>query len=57
LFEGIRVVSLLLHPYIPTSADRLLLAMGFENREYGLARWQEHTGGMAELLEPLFPKR
>jgi methionyl-tRNA synthetase len=57
LFEGIRVVSLLLHPYIPTSTDRLLLAMGFEDRDYALARWQEHTGGMAEVLEPLFPKR
>jgi methionyl-tRNA synthetase len=57
LFEGIRVVSLLLHPYIPTSTDRLLLAMGFKDRDYSLARWQEHTGGAAEVLEPLFPKR
>jgi hypothetical protein len=31
--------------------------MGFEDRDYALARWQEHTGGMAEVLEPLFPKR
>jgi methionyl-tRNA synthetase len=57
LYEGIRVVSLLLHPYIPASTDRLLRAMGFEDRDYALARWQEQAGGMTEVLEPLFPKR
>jgi methionyl-tRNA synthetase len=57
LFEGIRVVSLLLHPYIPATTDRLLLAMGFQDRDYWLARWRDHVGGMAEVLEPLFPKR
>jgi methionyl-tRNA synthetase len=57
LFEGIRVVSLLLHPYMPAATDKLLLAMGFHDREFSLARWLAHTGGMAAPLEPLFPKR
>jgi methionyl-tRNA synthetase len=57
LFEGIRVVSLLLHPYMPAATDKLLLAMGFQDREFSLARWLAHTGGMAAPLEPLFPKR
>jgi methionyl-tRNA synthetase len=57
LFEGIRVVSWLLHPYMPATTDQLLLTMGFQDREFSLARWQEHTGGMMGPLEPLFPKR
>jgi methionyl-tRNA synthetase len=57
LFEGIRVVSLLLWPYMPATADRLLEALGIEDRSYEVARWRERTGGAAEALEPLFPKR
>ncbi|HEY2437073.1 MAG TPA: class I tRNA ligase family protein, partial [Solirubrobacteraceae bacterium] len=57
LFEGIRVVSLLLHPYMPATTNQLLLAMGSQDREFSLARWLEHTGGTMGALEPLFPKR
>jgi methionyl-tRNA synthetase len=57
LFEGIRVVSLLLHPYMPATTNQLLLAMGFQDTEFSLARWHEHTGGTMGALEPLFPKR
>jgi methionyl-tRNA synthetase len=57
LFEGIRVVSLLLYPYMPATTDRLLLALGCQDRGYALTPWLERTGGVAGPLEPLFPKR
>jgi methionyl-tRNA synthetase len=57
LFEGIRVVSLLLHPYMPATSNQLLHTMGFEDRDYSLARWNERIGGTFGPLEPLFPKR
>jgi methionyl-tRNA synthetase len=56
LYEGVRVVSLLLHPYIPATSDRLLQALNFQDRDFALATWRDHVGGMAEALEPLFPK-
>ncbi len=33
LFEGLRIVTLLLHPYIPETTDRLLTEMGFSDRD------------------------
>jgi len=56
LFEGIRVVTLLLSPYMPSATELLLNALGFEGRGYELATWAERTGGTAEVLEPLFPR-
>ena len=56
LYEGVRVVSLLLHPYIPATSDRLLQALNFQDRDFALATWRDRVGGMAEALEPLFPK-
>jgi methionyl-tRNA synthetase len=57
LFEGLRIVSLLLHPYIPASTGTLLGVMGLQDTRYELAEWQDPAGGMFEVLEPLFPKR
>ncbi len=57
LFEGLRVVSLLLHPFIPAATDTLLNAMQFQDRDYALAEWLERVGGMSEVIPPLFPKR
>jgi methionyl-tRNA synthetase len=57
LFEGIRVVSLLLYPYLPEATDHLLTALGFSDRRFELAEWLERTGGTADAIEPLFPKR
>jgi methionyl-tRNA synthetase len=57
LFEGLRIVTLLLHPYMPATTERLLNVMGFQDLDYELAVWQEQTGGTADALEPLFPKR
>jgi methionyl-tRNA synthetase len=56
LFEGLRVVSLLLHPYIPAATTKLLSAMGLTDFSYELATWQAHVGAVSTDLEPLFPK-
>jgi methionyl-tRNA synthetase len=57
LAEGVRVVSLLLHPYMPASTDRLLSALGTDDRtlaaaRFGAGRRPDRIGE----LEPLFPK-
>jgi methionyl-tRNA synthetase len=55
LAEGLRVVALLLHPYIPVSTDRLLDALGEDGRE--LAEPGSRGGGAKiERIAPLFPK-
>lgn len=55
LTEGLRVVTLLLHPYLPTSTGKLLAALGQE--ELGLAAYGSRPGGnRVEKTEPLFPK-
>jgi methionyl-tRNA synthetase len=62
LAEGIRVVTVLLHPYMPASTDKLLTALT-EARggvRFGLegAEFADRSGGWAvAALEPLFPKR
>jgi methionyl-tRNA synthetase len=60
LAEGLRVVTVLLHPYVPESADRLLDALGqagsdrlsLDNAGLGAVA----GGGSIGKLEPLFPK-
>jgi methionyl-tRNA synthetase len=58
LVAGIRVVAVLLHPYLPTSTDKLLGALGVEGRSLALARWEatDALGCKLGQLEPLFPK-
>jgi methionyl-tRNA synthetase len=55
---GLRVLGVLLHPYLPASTDKLLTALGCERRSLESARWdcKEGLGGELGLLEPLFPK-
>jgi methionyl-tRNA synthetase len=57
LAEGLRVVSVLLHPFVPDSAERLLAALGREDRSLESARFGS-VGGGARVgeLAPLFPK-
>jgi methionyl-tRNA synthetase len=57
LAEGLRVVTVLLHPYMPASTAKLLAALGRPELDYAGARpaaagW----GGEVAKLEPLFPK-
>jgi methionyl-tRNA synthetase len=55
LAEGLRVTTLLLLPYLPETAGRLLSALGEEGRE--LAELGSRGGGQTtERLPPLFPK-
>jgi methionyl-tRNA synthetase len=60
LFEGIRVLSVLLHPYIPESVERLLEALGAPDTSFVAANLSTAgplAGGVAlPPLEPLFPK-
>jgi methionyl-tRNA synthetase len=55
LAEGLRVVTLLLLPYMPQTAERLLDALGEPER--ALAAFGSHGGGRrVERVPPLFPK-
>jgi methionyl-tRNA synthetase len=60
LAEGIRVVSVLLNPYIPTASSRLLAVLGQEGGgSLALERAKLGAvpgGGRIAKLEPLFPK-
>jgi methionyl-tRNA synthetase len=55
LVEGIRVVTLMLVPYLPETAETLLGVLGEEGR--GLADLGSRAGGQqVERIQPLFPK-
>jgi methionyl-tRNA synthetase len=57
LADGLRVVSLLLHPFIPESTDRLLTALGHDDRTLREARLGAVGGGATVgELPPLFPR-
>jgi len=57
LAEGLRVLTVLLTPYIPESAEKLLSALGAPATELAGARFGSHPGGQpVEKLAPLFPK-
>jgi methionyl-tRNA synthetase len=57
LAEGLRVVSVLLHPFMPESAERLLAALGREDVSLDCARFGGIPGGttVGELGQ-LFPR-
>jgi methionyl-tRNA synthetase len=58
LAEGLRVVSVLLYAYMPSSAERLLQALGAPSTAYADAAYAPHgSGARITALEPLFPKR
>jgi methionyl-tRNA synthetase len=57
LAEGLRVVTVLLAPYIPETAEKLLTALGIEDRTLDRASYGAQAGGTrVEKLPPLFPK-
>ena len=61
LAEGLRVVTVLLTPYVPETAEKLLAALGLAGDETATtiagARLGGHPGGnRVEKLAPLFPK-
>ncbi|HLH14641.1 MAG TPA: class I tRNA ligase family protein, partial [Solirubrobacteraceae bacterium] len=58
LVAGVRVLAVLLHPYLPASTDRLLDALGVEDRSLACASWDSTAALGAPIAElaPLFPK-
>ncbi len=60
LAEGLRVVTVLLHPYIPESADKLLAGLGADGDgalDLDAAIYGAVPGGArVERIAPLFPK-
>jgi methionyl-tRNA synthetase len=51
----LRVITLLLHAYVPKAAEALLAALAEESRE--IAAFGSRGGGQrSERIEPLFPK-
>jgi methionyl-tRNA synthetase len=57
LAEGLRVVAVLLAPWIPGSAEKLLAALGAPDLSLAGARFGAGALGAIEPLEPLFPKQ
>jgi methionyl-tRNA synthetase len=58
LYEGVRVLSVLLHPFIPDSVERLLGALGAPSCDYAAASFAATVSpASVEKLAPLFPKR
>ena len=57
LAEGLRVVSVLLHPYMPDTTTRLLEALGQDDLALERATFGAVPGGATVgKLPPLFPK-
>jgi methionyl-tRNA synthetase len=58
LAEGLRALTVLLHPYMPAITERLLGALGASAFEFDHARLADRaSGATVSELEPLFPKR
>jgi methionyl-tRNA synthetase len=57
LAEGLRFVSVLVYPYMPDSAGKLLEALGQEELSHEVAAFGARPGGARTgKLEPLFPR-
>jgi methionyl-tRNA synthetase len=57
LTEGLRVVTVLLSPWLPESTAKLLAALGSEDLSLASARLGAGTVRRVTQLEPLFPKQ
>ena len=56
LAEGLRVVTVLLWPYLPTSAERLLAALGAPDRTLAGAQLGAGAIKRVDAIDSLFPK-
>jgi len=56
LAEGLRVVAVVLHPWIPASVEKLLGTLGAPQLGLDGARMTAGRLGAIDKLEPLFPK-
>jgi methionyl-tRNA synthetase len=57
LAEGLRVVSVLLHPYLPDSSARLLAVLGAPDLSLAGAGFGAGSVRSVRSLQPLFPKK
>jgi methionyl-tRNA synthetase len=58
LTEAVRVISVLLSPYLPQATTTLLRALGAPLISLDQAAFSERgTGSLVEAIEPLFPRR
>jgi methionyl-tRNA synthetase len=57
LVEGLRVVAVLLHAYLPPSTTKLLDALGAPDTSLDAAEFGRGGAGNVGALDPLFPKR
>jgi methionyl-tRNA synthetase len=58
LAEGVRSLSVLLHPYMPSSTAQLLDVLGAPATDYAAATFAATgSGARVGALEPLYPKR
>jgi methionyl-tRNA synthetase len=57
LAEGLRVITVLLDPWIPEAAGKLLNALGAPDTSLAAAHLGAGTLGAVGALEPLFPKQ
>jgi methionyl-tRNA synthetase len=58
LAEGVRSLSVLLHPYMPSSTAQLLDVLGAPATDYAAATFAASgSGARVGALEPLYPKR
>jgi methionyl-tRNA synthetase len=56
LAEGLRCVTVLLHPYLPAAAERLLAALGASDLSLDGASYGAGAIERVHALDPLFPK-
>ena len=56
LIEGLRVIAVILHPWVPESSGKILEAIGAPDLSYDGAGPAGGTARTVQRLEPLFPK-
>jgi methionyl-tRNA synthetase len=58
LHEGVRALSVLLHPFMPVATQTLLDACGAPDTAYAAAEFAPNgSGARVQTIAPLFPKR
>src|SRR4051795_4165378 len=56
LIEGVRVIAVLLHPYLPDTVEKLQAALGTDEFDYAAAGFGARRLERVEKVEPLFPR-
>jgi len=56
LCEALRSLTVLLSPWLPASAEKLLGALGASDESYAAATFGSGSLGAIEKIEPMFPK-